>query len=52
MVPAGDTTVDVDDRDLPPGVTLTDDTYGEGSDPTTVTVPAGYSATDNTGYTP
>jgi uncharacterized repeat protein (TIGR01451 family) len=49
-VPAGSTEVNVDDNDLPVGVTLTDDSFGEGNDPTTVVVPAGGTATDNTGY--
>ena len=47
-VPAGDTIVDIDDSDpdLPADVVLT----GGSSDPTTVTVPGGGSATDDTGY--
>lgn len=44
-VPAGTTQVDVDDSDLPPGVVQI-----EGTDPTTVTVPAGGSASDVNGY--
>jgi len=48
VVPAGATTVDVDnsDPDLPAGVVLT----GGSSDATTVTVPGGGVATDDTGY--
>ena len=45
-VPAGDTIVDVDDNDLDPDVVLT----GGSTDPTTVTVPGGGTATDDTGY--
>ncbi len=47
-VPAGDTIVDIDDSDpdLPSGVVLT----GGSTDPTTVTVPGGGTATDDTGY--
>lgn len=47
-VPAGDTLVDIDnsDPDLPADVVLT----GGSTDPTTVTVPGGGSATDDTGY--
>lgn len=44
-VPAGTTQVDVDDSDLPTGVVQI-----EGTDPTTVTVPAGGSASDVNGY--
>ncbi|MCP4542818.1 MAG: DUF2341 domain-containing protein [Chloroflexi bacterium] len=47
-VPAGDTTVDVDDDDLPPGLVLDSGS----TDPTTVTVPADGSITDDTGYVP
>jgi uncharacterized repeat protein (TIGR01451 family) len=48
IVPSGATTVDVDDSDadLPAGVVLT----GGSTDPTTVTVPGGGTATDDTGY--
>ena len=48
IVPAGDTDVDIDnsDGDLPANVVLT----GGSSDPTTVNVPGGGTATDNTGY--
>lgn len=47
-VPAGNTTVDIDntDSDLPAGVVLT----GGSSDPTTVNVPGGGTARDDTGY--
>ncbi|MEZ4617050.1 MAG: SdrD B-like domain-containing protein [Caldilineaceae bacterium] len=47
-VPSGDTIVDVDnsDTDLPANVVLT----GGSTDPTTITVPGGATATDNTGY--
>jgi len=47
-VPSGNTTVDVDgnDPDLPSGVVLT----GGSTDPTTVIVPGGGTATDDTGY--
>ncbi|MDY7077535.1 MAG: pre-peptidase C-terminal domain-containing protein [Chloroflexota bacterium] len=45
-LPAGDTTVDVDDADLPPGSVLDSGS----SDPTTVVVPPGDSAASNTGY--
>lgn len=45
-VPSGNTTVNVDDTDLDPNVVLT----GGSSDPTTVTVPGGGKATDDTGY--
>ncbi len=47
-VPSGNTIVDVDDNDpdLPSGVVLT----GGSTDPTTVTVPGGGTATDDTGY--
>jgi hypothetical protein len=51
VVAVGDATVDVDDADIPAGYTLTDDSlHGEGSDPTTVTVLAGSTVYDNTGY--
>ena len=50
VVPAGSTTLDVDDTDLPAGVSLTNNNFNEGTDTTTVNVPAGGSATDNTGY--
>ena len=50
VVPSGSTVVDVDDTDLPPGVSLTIDTNNEGTDATTVNVPDGGSARDNTGY--
>jgi phosphatidate phosphatase APP1 len=50
VVPAGSTTVDVDETTLPAGATLTTDIHGEGNDPTVVTVPDGGAATDNTGY--
>ncbi len=47
-VPAGSTVVDVVNADLPANLILT-----QGStDPTTVNVPGGGSATDNTGYVP
>ncbi len=48
IVPAGATTVDVDnsDSDLPANVVLT----GGSTDPTTVTVPGGGTVTDDTGY--
>lgn len=46
IVPAGNTTVDVNDTDLPAGVVLTTGS----TDPTTVAVPGGGVATDNTGY--
>ena len=50
-VPAGATTVDVDETTLSiTNPTLTTNASGEGSDPTTVTVPAGGTANDNTGY--
>ena len=49
-VPAGATTVDVVEGDLPAGYVLTSNNHGQGSDPTTVTVPAGGSARDDTGY--
>jgi len=49
-VPAGNTIVDVVDATLPPGVVLTTNSGGQGSDPTTVYVPSGGTATDNTGY--
>lgn len=49
-VPPGATTVDVVDSTLPPGVTLTTNGSNQGSDPTTVHVPPGGTATDNTGY--
>ncbi len=47
-VPAGNTTVDVDqnDSDMPPGATLS----AGSSDPTTVNVPAGGTANVETGY--
>ena len=45
-VPAGDTSVDAVDNDLPAGVVLT----GGSSDSTTVNVPGGGRATDDTGY--
>ncbi len=47
-VPAGSAVVDVDNTDLPPNMILTQGS----SDPTTVNVPGGGSATDNTGYVP
>jgi hypothetical protein len=50
-VPAGATTVDVVDSTLPAGSVLTSDAHNQGSDPTVVNVPAGGTATDNTGYT-
>ncbi|MFO1430472.1 MAG: SdrD B-like domain-containing protein [Candidatus Competibacteraceae bacterium] len=50
VVPAGNTTVDVNDATLPAGSVLTTNTSGQGSDPTVVNVPAGGTATDNTGY--
>lgn len=50
VVPAGETVVDVDDSDLPAGSVLTTDANGQGSDPTTVNVPDGGSARDDTGY--
>lgn len=48
IVPVGNTTVDIDnsDGDLPANLVLT----GGSSDPTTVNVPGGGVATDNTGY--
>jgi uncharacterized repeat protein (TIGR01451 family) len=46
IVPPGDTQVDVDDADLPAGVSLTTGS----TDPTTVNVPVGGTATDDTGY--
>ena len=49
-VPAGATTVDIVYTSLPTGVSLTSNGSGQGSDPTTVTVPAGGIATDNTGF--
>jgi uncharacterized repeat protein (TIGR01451 family) len=45
-VPPGATTVDVDEATLPPNVILATGS----TDPTTVSVPANGSATDNTGY--
>jgi hypothetical protein len=50
-VPAGLTTVDLDenDPDYPENVTLTSNAFGQGSDPTQVTVPTNGTATDNTG---
>ena len=50
-VPAGWVVVDVDQTNVPAGFGLTIDTQGEGNDPTTIMVPAGGSAADNTGYT-
>ena len=51
VVPAGATTVDVDETTLTTtNPILTTDASGEGSDPTVVTVPSGGTATDNTGY--
>lgn len=51
-VPEGETRVDVDDSDpdLPGGVILTVNNQGDGEDPSLVTVPAGGSARDDTGY--
>ncbi|MFK7957536.1 MAG: beta strand repeat-containing protein [Lysobacterales bacterium] len=46
-VPPGDTQVDIDETTLPPNLTQT-----EGSDPTTVTVPAGGTASDVDGFQP
>jgi len=46
IVPSGNTTVDVDNADLPPGVVLASGS----TDWTIVNVPAGGTATDNTGY--
>ena len=52
VVPAGPAIVDVltSDPDFPVGTVLTFNDYGNGSDPTMVTVPAGGSVTDDTGY--
>ena len=50
VVPVGQTQVDVDETALPPNYTLTTDAHDEGSDPTTVSVPLGGVARDNTGY--
>lgn len=49
-VTAGTTLVDVDDSTLPAGAVLTINTSGEGEDPSTVVVPVGLSASNNTGY--
>jgi hypothetical protein len=46
-VPAGATTIDIVDATLPAGVTQT-----QGTDPTTVTVPSGGTASDIDGYQP
>src|SRR6185503_14100129 len=53
LITNGITIVDVvtSDLDFPPDLNLTTDANNEGSDPTTVLVPNGGSATDNTGYT-
>ncbi len=50
VVAAGSVTVDVDESGLPAGLVLTTNANDEGTDPTTVTVPDGGSARDNTGY--
>jgi len=52
VVVPGATIVDVDTTDpqMPAGVVLTDNTFGQGSDPSVVTVPDGGVGTDNTGY--
>ena len=51
-VPVGSTTVLVDTNSagFPPGLVLTDNTFGQGENPTTVNVPPCGSARDNTGY--
>ena len=50
-VPAGATTVNVQESTLSiTNPTLTTNASGEGTDPTVVTVPAGGTANDNTGY--
>jgi hypothetical protein len=42
--------VDQTDPDFPAGLVLTIDTFGEGHNPSSVSVPPGRSARDNTGY--
>jgi len=51
-VPAGSTTVlvDTNSASFPPGLVLTDNTFGQGENPGTVNVPPDGSAWDNTGY--
>jgi protocatechuate 3,4-dioxygenase beta subunit len=49
-VPAGNTAVLVDTSGLPPGFVLTDNTFGQGENPSTVSVPFCGSARDNTGF--
>jgi len=52
QVPSGSTSVDVDETTLPgiPAAMLTVNTFGEGTDPKTVSVPTNGTATDNVGY--
>ena len=50
IVPAGNTLVDVQNGTVPPDLVLTTSTGDDGTDPATVSVPIGGSATKNTGY--